>query len=140
MPPPITPTPDPALQTVRAHAIRLLESVAYPDNDDNDAEHLIRASFIANQTRTPQSDALWILGEHYLWGTHGAQPDIEKARQAYERLALTGNATAHARLGYLYSSRFMADIHGAPRSEAEALIHYTCLLYTSDAADDVIDV
>ena len=132
MPPPITPTPDPALQNVRAHAIRLLESVAYPDNDDNDAEHLIRASFIANQTRTPQSDALWILGEHYLWGTHGAQPDIEKARQAYERLALMGNATAHARLGYLYSSRFMADIHGAPRSEAEALIHYTMAAQEGD--------
>ena len=78
------------------------------------------------------SDALWILGEHYLWGTHGAQPDIEKARQAYERLALTGNATAHARLGYLYSSRFMADIHGAPRSEAEALIHYTMAAQEGD--------
>ena len=70
------------------------------------------------------SDALWILGEHYLWGTHGAQPDIEKARQAYERLALTGNATAHARLGYLYSSRFMADMYGAPQSNAKALEHY----------------
>ena len=78
------------------------------------------------------SDALWILGEHYLWGTHGAQPDIEKARQAYERLALMGNATAHARLGYLYSSRFMADIHGAPRSEAEALIHYTMAAQEGD--------
>ena len=78
------------------------------------------------------SDALWILGEHYLWGTHGAQPDVEKARQAYERLALTGNATAHARLGYLYSSRFMADIHGAPRSEAEALIHYTMAAQEGD--------
>ena len=70
------------------------------------------------------SDALWILGEHHFWGTHGAQPNIEKARQAYERLALMGNATAHARLGYLYSSRFMADMYGAPHSDAKALEHY----------------
>lgn len=50
------------------------------------------------------ADALWVLAEHHLWGTHGVEPDFKKAKKCYERLsrvAQPGNATAHARLALL---------------------------------------
>ena len=49
---------------------------------DSTREHALQ--LLTWAAELPSSDALWILGEHFLWGTHGAQPDIEKARQAYE--------------------------------------------------------
>ena len=118
--------PMPALLAIRTRAIQLLEWVAYPPDDDTSVDAMLRASFaFSNETSRAQADALWILGEHYFWGTHGAAPNMTKAYQAYERLARTGNATAHSRLGYMHSSPFLAKVHGFEGSPTEAILHYT---------------
>ncbi|KAL9938636.1 hypothetical protein V8E36_002355 [Tilletia maclaganii] len=52
-----------------------------------------------------RNSALWVLAEHSLWGTHAAAPHLPRAKAAYEVLAWSfGNATAHARLGFLEGS------------------------------------
>lgn len=57
-----------------------------------------------------KSDALWVLGEHYLWGSHGSEANATKAQLCFTRLAdTTGNSTAHARLGFLYASRWASS-------------------------------
>lgn len=94
---------------VRAYAVRLLEYLAH----NTDAS-----------TSAAVSDAAWVLGEHSLWGTHGALPNVSRALRAYERLAATGNASAHARLGFLYGSPVMHSIYGMPNDTARAVAHY----------------
>ena len=117
-------TPTPALLAIRTRAIQLLEWVAYPPDDDTSVDAMLRASFaFSNETSRAQADALWILGEHYFWGTHGSAPNMTKAYQAYERLSKTGNATAHSRLGYMYSSPFLAKVYGFEGSDTDALVH-----------------
>ena len=113
-----------SLRAVRTHAIRLLEWVAYPPDDDTSVDAMLRASFaFSNETSRAQADALWILGEHYFWGTHGSAPNMTKAYQAYERLSKTGNATAHSRLGYMHSSPFLAKVYGFKGSDTDAIVH-----------------
>lgn len=68
------------------------------------------------------SDALWVLGEHSLWGTHGSRPNLARARACYQRLAdlghdqfgksMAGNASAHARLAFLEGSGWESTIRG----------------------------
>ncbi|PKI85222.1 ERAD-associated protein [Malassezia vespertilionis] len=68
-------------------------------------------------------DALWVLAEHSLWGTHGAQPAIPRAIDAYTKLAEMGNASAHARLGFLYNSAYMHAVYNTPVSPSATLLH-----------------
>ena len=100
----------------RTLAIRLLEWVAIGSADRNALEA---------DTTDVQRDALWILGEHSLWGTHGASPNISRAIHSFERLAASGNATAHARLGFLYSSPLMGRVYNTSTHLDRALLHYT---------------
>ncbi|KAJ9474507.1 ERAD-associated E3 ubiquitin-protein ligase component HRD3 [Pseudozyma hubeiensis] len=68
------------------------------------------------------ADALWVLGEHSLWGTHGSRPDLARARACYQRLAdlgrdhlgnsMAGNASAHARLAFLEGSGWESTVRG----------------------------
>ncbi|PWZ00052.1 hypothetical protein BCV70DRAFT_200223 [Testicularia cyperi] len=68
------------------------------------------------------ADALWVLGEHSLWGTHGAQPNLARARACYQRLidygydrngrSAAGNASAHARLAFLEGSGWESTMRG----------------------------
>lgn len=68
------------------------------------------------------ADALWVLGEHSLWGTHGSQPNLARARACYQRLvdlghdqfgnSVAGNASAHARLAFLEGSGWESTIRG----------------------------
>lgn len=68
------------------------------------------------------ADALWVLGEHSLWGTHGSRPNPARARACYQRLAdlghdrfgnsVAGNASAHARLAFLEGSGWESTIRG----------------------------
>ncbi|CBQ69172.1 related to Sel-1 homolog precursor [Sporisorium reilianum SRZ2] len=68
------------------------------------------------------ADALWVLGEHSLWGTHGSQPNLARARACYQRLvdlghdqfghSAAGNASAHARLAFLEGSGWESTIRG----------------------------
>lgn len=105
---------------VRSHAIRLLEHVAFR-HEDAATESFLPLNVSGSSIH---ADALWELGEHSLWGTHGAMPNISRAIRAYERLANTGNATAHARLGFLYGSPVIAAVYGIPRNDARAILHY----------------
>ena len=99
----------------RALAIRLLEWVAF----SGDSEEL------EMRTTDVQRDALWILGEHSLWGTHGASPNISRAIRSFKQLAASGNATAHARLGFLYSSPLMEVVYNTTVHLDRALLHHT---------------
>ncbi|SPO40978.1 related to Sel-1 homolog precursor [Pseudozyma flocculosa] len=66
------------------------------------------------------ADALWVLAEHSLWGTHGALPNIARARACYQRLvdlgrdadghSRAGNASAHARLAFLEGSGWESTV------------------------------
>ena len=98
----------------RALAIRLLEWVAFSGD----------SAGLEMRTTHVQRDALWILGEHSLWGTHGASPNISRAIHSFERLAASGNATAHARLGFLYSSPLMGGVYNTSTHLDRALLHY----------------
>lgn len=97
---------------VRKEAITALEWIAVGSSASgsafSDAIDLISGALKYNSTVSSsskakvQANALWVLGEHFLWGTHGARPDVARATRAYSRLAaMTGNASAHARLGFL---------------------------------------
>lgn len=105
----------------RSWAIATLERLAF---DDVSAEALIDASFRGTNASAVQADALWVLGEHSLWGTHGAAPNIPRAVRAFERLAALGNATAHARLGFLYGSPLLEVLFDAPVQHERSLMHY----------------
>ncbi|PWN51244.1 HCP-like protein, partial [Violaceomyces palustris] len=115
----------------RGEAIRLLEWAGWGRNDV-DWEHAAESgqdpaeliadtltamghkSFSNSSSRIEaHSDALWVLAEHSLWGTHGARPNLARARACYQRLAdlgtsldgsRAGNASAHARLAFLDGS------------------------------------
>lgn len=94
---------------VRDYAVRLLEYLAFLSDAD---------------TQAVTSDAAWVLGEHSLWGTHGALPNVSRALHAYERLAAAGNASAHSRLGFLYGSSVVHSLLGVPDDPARAIAHY----------------
>ena len=100
----------------RTLAIRLLEWVVIASEDPNVLEA---------DTTDVQRDALWILGEHSLWGTHGASPNISRAIRSFKQLAASGNATAHARLGFLYSSPLMEVVYNTTVHLDRALLHHT---------------
>lgn len=115
--------PEPHLIAKRVHAERLLEWLAF--SVPLDEAMMISDAFTGQSSGSPtQDDALWILGEHFLWGTHGATPNATRALECYARLAMHGNATAHARLGYLHSSAYATDMHQIPSRPDEALVHY----------------
>ena len=119
--------PSELLVAQRKHAVRLLQWVGLV-LDAQDAKSLIHASFAHQQghvASATQMDALWILGEHAMWGTHGAAPNMTLAITCFERLAAMGNATAHARLGYLHSSPLLAYMYDTTTSAPQALVHYT---------------
>lgn len=125
------PEPEPHLVAKRTHAERLLEWLAFSDPLD-EATMMSDAFAMKSSGQPVQDDALWILGEHYLWGTHGAVPNVTRALDCYAQLALHGNATAHARLGYLYSSAYAADMHQIPSKPDEALVHYALAAQEKD--------
>ncbi|KDN48199.1 hypothetical protein K437DRAFT_267688 [Tilletiaria anomala UBC 951] len=82
-----------------AAALQAQSPPAEPTNDSTTTSSLERP------LREVQSDALWVLGEHHLWGTHGSAADVPRARAAFEQLAqATGNSSAHVRLGFLDGS------------------------------------
>ncbi|WFD44323.1 ERAD-associated protein [Malassezia psittaci] len=108
-------------KTKRDQAIKTLEQIAFTDRLSE--EDMLNSAFQERITNTLQSDALWVLGEHSLWGTHGAEPDLHRAIDAFERLAKLGNATAHARLGSLYNNSLVGMMYGVQNSKEQALIH-----------------
>ncbi len=129
-------------------AVRLLEWAAYSNDAAIDAgpsaAQVIAAALAAPNNGTAsthqpdvRSDALWVLGEHWLWGTHGTESDVPRAKQAFQQLALsTGNSSAHARLGFLASSRWsgsaLSELDGpadTPHQQAEALLHFEAAAY-----------
>lgn len=83
----------------------------------------LRTSF--NATSSAQSDALWILGEHHFWGTHGAPRNLTLALAYYERLASKDNATAHGRIGFLRSNLVVCNVYGIPNSTLLSNLHYS---------------
>lgn len=123
-----------------AEAVDLLEWVAWPDAGANSPASIIsgalaratspsQADEISAAMSDVQSDALWVLAEHSLWGTHGVEADPKRAHRAFEQLAhVTGNASAHARLAFLESSRWKQrdNLLGRenPHQQAKALLHY----------------
>lgn len=125
-----------------AEAVQLLEWVAWPEAGPNSPSSIISAALArASSPSTShadlnsaamsdvQSDALWVLAEHSLWGTHGVEADPKKAHRAFEHLAhATGNASAHARLAFMESSRWEQkdNLLGkeTPHQQAKALLHY----------------
>ncbi|WFD21091.1 ERAD-associated protein [Malassezia caprae] len=125
------PEPEPHLVAKRTHAERILEWLAFSEPLDEVA--MMSDAFALQSSGKPaQEDALWILGEHYLWGTHGAAVNATRALDCYAQLALHGNASAHARLGYLYSSAYAADMHQIPAMPDEALVHYALAAQEKD--------
>ncbi|SPO29630.1 related to Sel-1 homolog precursor [Ustilago trichophora] len=102
---------------------------AYSSAARNGSDLLRAASLDSNSTdhasggRTiALADALWVLGEHSLWGTHGSQPNLARARACYQRLvdlghdqfgtSMAGNASAHARLAFLEGSGWESTARG----------------------------
>ena len=79
-------------------------------------------SMKGNDNPSALADALWVLGEHSLWGTHGSRPDLARARACYQRLvdighdqnghSVAGNASAHARLAFLEGSGWESTVRG----------------------------
>lgn len=108
-------------QSRRDEAVALLEQVAF--EREHDAASVIHASFAMTNETAPEADALWVLGEISLWGTHGLAPDLPRALRAFEQLAMLGNASAHARLGYLYSSPVLAELYGTSLRPERSLLH-----------------
>ncbi|WFC95919.1 ERAD-associated protein [Malassezia brasiliensis] len=106
----------------RDRAIAMLEQVAFRDVYDEEA--MLASTFRDENVSTTQADALWVLGEHSLWGTHGAAPDLPRALRAFTQLAQLGNASAHARLGFLYDSPLTDVLHGVPQHAPRALMHH----------------
>lgn len=125
---PSLPAPLPALVAQRTHAERLLEWAAFSSSEaETDPAVLIERGFDESSSAMPdvQADALWILGEHHFWGTHGAPQNMSMALRCYTQLALLGNATAHARLGYMLSSPWLETMYGVEASQAKSIMHYT---------------
>lgn len=106
----------------RDRAVAKLEQVAFRDTYDDEA--MLASTFRKENVSTTQADALWVLGEHSLWGTHGAAPDLPRALRAFEQLAQLGNASAHARLGFLYDSPLVDVLYGMPQHAPRALMHH----------------
>ncbi|UZJ51868.1 hypothetical protein CBS101457_001188 [Exobasidium rhododendri] len=104
------------------------------------------AKSTTNHSR-PHADALWVLGFHSLWGTHGTTPKPARAKACFERLAaLNGNATAHNKLAWLEGGAWgeegwnlMGVIDaGIPSNEeerqAKALVHYAAAARAGDTS------
>jgi SEL1 protein len=92
----------------------------------------------ASNNSRPNADALWVLGTHSLWGTHGTTPKPARAKACFERLVgLNGNASAHNRLAWLQGGAWEKEGWGLMGVEdagidydredrqARALLHYT---------------
>ncbi|SNX83941.1 related to Sel-1 homolog precursor [Melanopsichium pennsylvanicum] len=117
------------------------------------ASELLRTAFIdvtsTNQSsvgrETALADALWVLGEHSLWGTHGSQPNLARARACYQRLAdfghdqfgisMAGNASAHARLAFLEGSGWESTVRGDWKPLPNEFSTWSS--FSSPSADDV---
>lgn len=97
---------------VHALALRLLEVAAFPKS-------LAWTTSGIHQ----RADALWARGELSLGGLYGTEPNISRAIHAFEHLASTGNASAHARPGFFYGSEIIS-IYGIPKNPERALLHY----------------
>ena len=92
------------------------------------------------------ADALWVLGEYSLWGTHGSQPNLARARACYQRLAdlghdpfgnsLAGNASAHARLAFLEGSGWESTVRGDWKPLPNEISTWSSFT-SSPSADDV---
>jgi SEL1 protein len=95
-------------------------------------------SALSSNTSRPHIDALWVLGTHSLWGTHGTTPKPARAKACFERLVgLNGNASAHNRLAWLQGGAWEKEGWGLMGVEdagidynqedrqARALMHYT---------------
>ena len=111
------------------------EAYSYPTSDP--IRILSDALSGANHTDDEQpkvqahADALWVLAEHSLWGTHGAKPNIARARACYQRLidyghdseglSRAGNASAHARLAFLEGSGWESTVRGDWQSPSNDL-------------------
>ncbi|WFD04912.1 ERAD-associated protein [Malassezia vespertilionis] len=118
-----------SLRAQRHYAVQLLTWAAFgtlTPADSPDADAVMEATF-ASAAKAPLStlptypDALWVLGEHTFWGTHGTQPDIPAAIRAFSFLAAHGNASAHSRLGFLYASPLLQ--REGNEQQAKALMH-----------------
>lgn len=123
-PAPEVPPEDADASAARARAVALLERAVSFYPPPRTPEEVLSAT-LGNRT-FPQvtHDALWVLGEHFFWGTHGAQADLQRAQGYFESLAALGNATAHGRLGFIQSSALTA--HNATDAQiARAVSHYT---------------
>lgn len=148
------PAPNPEAHRRRERAVRLLEwagwgrlGVDYATAQalmPHEAHDALASAFTATRHTAARGaapaahpDALWVLAEHSLWGTHGALPDLARARAAYERLVTLGhpgNATARGRLGFLEGSSWVRGLErmaqppaedDTARRQARALMHYT---------------
>lgn len=91
-----------------------------------------------NNISRPHADALWVLGIHSLWGTHGTTPKPARAKACFERLVgLNGNASAHNKLAWLEGGAWgkegwnlmgvneVAIGFDQEDRQAKALMHYT---------------
>lgn len=96
-----------------------------------------RLSSRSNSSR-PNADALWVLGMHSLWGTHGTTPKPARAKACFERLVgLNGNSSAHNKLAWLQGGAWEKEgwsLMGVEDAgidydredrQARALMHYT---------------
>ena len=107
----------PNVENTRETADDLLRWLVF----DDPPPRLPAASMQATHTNTTvsrtTSDALWVLGEHYLWGTHGGARHVSRAQHYFHELAALGNATAHSRLGFIYGSPLLSP-NAAPADRA----------------------
>ena len=114
-------------------AVSLLEGIAQIDQQPT-AREMIDA---AHSQRKPsvRDDALWVLGEHYLWGSHGAQADPARAKVAFERLSQTsGNSSANVRLAFLLSGSLpIYNLQNQTDALADGLMHLTAAAIAGDS-------
>lgn len=119
-------------------AVRGASSNAYTQKDAIDV-YLASANKTLDTPGRPLPDALWALGQHSFWGTHGTIPNPARAKACFERLAaLNGNASAHNILGWLEGGAWGSEgwhLLGAKNvsyaredenenRQAKALMHY----------------
>ncbi len=110
-----------------------------------DASGMLRST-AGGETTPALADALWVLAEHSLWGTHGSRSNLARARACYQRLvdwghdrsglSAAGNASAHARLAFLEGSGWESTVRGDWKPLSDQLGSWSTFT-ASPSADDV---
>ncbi|CAO1637205.1 unnamed protein product [Sympodiomycopsis kandeliae] len=134
---------------IKAAFFNASPSASHHDDSQNSAaqgrrqQALSLLQYAANppSPHKPSADALWVLSQHHILGTHAVQPQPWLAFPLLTRLVETvdvGNASAHHLLSWLYSSgelwkawngtdhsQFFASEQYPAEHQSKALLHLT---------------